>query len=282
MDLGEHPLVLEVTSLRKDAARFQSVQHQALAAARDSAHARERIPLLEHEIARLRDERVVRAAVQDPAPHNADTTHELTLALRRASSNLDHAESALQACAADLAHAHHDARRARAAEEGAYALAARARANEEAARAREEDARRKLAEGSARESALEAALGEYADLVRSLEGRQSKSSVSHRSASSVTLVEGKERTALEGTVSSLRDQNTALCAELTTLRTELATLQTHLDAERTASAHTRTLLARAQTELARLEADDKTAAKMVSRYMYVRFWFGFWSCFAGI
>lgn len=119
---------------------------------------------------------------------------------------------------------------------------------------------------------------EYADLVRSLDGRKSSlgngSAVlqdASASASSLTLVEGlhEGKSGLRRLMTEFASENEKRETSISQLRNEIANLENILDAERKTAAQDRTHLAKAQLELEALKLDDTTAAKMVSRYMYV-------------
>lgn len=125
---------------------------------------------------------------------------------------------------------------------------------------------------------IELVVHEYADLVRSLDGRKSSLSSggavlqnTSASASSLTLVEGlhEGKSNLHRLMTEFAFENEKRETSITQLRNEIANLENILDAERKTAIHDSVHLAKAQSELETLKLDDTTAAKMVSRYMYV-------------
>ncbi|KAG2357015.1 hypothetical protein BDR07DRAFT_1491198 [Suillus spraguei] len=277
----EHPLVLELSSLRQTAARFQHEAHQAalklqrhtLAAAQTNV----RLHLLESKNSLLASE--VATLRAHPLPNSQSDTHvvqELTLALRRSSEKLDLTEHALAEKTAELVNTHTEARKARYDAEGAYKLAASARAREEEGKVRERGLETRLQAAEEERRLIELVVHEYADLVRSLEGR--KSSLGNggavlqnasASASSLTLVGGlyEGKSSLHRLMTEFTSKNEKHEMSITQLRNEIANLESILDAERQTAAQDRAHLAKAQLELEALKLDDTTAAKMVSRYM---------------
>jgi methyl-accepting chemotaxis protein len=162
--------------------------------------------------------------------------------------------------------------------DGAYKLAASARAREEDAKVRERDMEAHLRATEEERRLIEIVVHEYADLVRSLEGR--KSSIGNgsallqngsASASSLTLVEGfsEGKSSLHRLMSEFASESEKRESTITQLHDQIANLESVLDSERKTVAQHRAQLAETQVELATLKLDDTTAAKMVSRYMYV-------------
>ncbi|KAG1827423.1 uncharacterized protein BJ212DRAFT_1312234 [Suillus subaureus] len=277
----EHPLVLELFSLRQIAARFQHEAHQAalklqrhtLAAAQTNV----RLHFLESQHSLLASELAILRA--HPLPNSQSDTHvvqELTLALRRSSEKLDLTEHALAERTAELVNTRMDAQKARHDAEGAFKLAASARAREEEGKVRERGLETRLQAAEEERRLIELVVHEYADLVRSLDGRKSSlgngSAVQQNasaSASSLTLVEGlhEGKSSLHRLMTEFASENEKRETSITQLRNEIANLESILDAERKTAAQDRAHLAKAQLELETLKLDDTTAAKMVSRYM---------------
>ena len=127
---------------------------------------------------------------------------------------------------------------------------------------------------------------EYADLVRSLEGRKSTlppkvppkspelqieddQSTNTSSTSSLTMMdcftEGKN--GLKKLLGEFTVESERLEEKIAKLERELAVVGTKWEAERKTAELDRTLLAKVQAELVKLRIDDKAAARMVSRYM---------------
>ncbi|KAG1863607.1 hypothetical protein DFJ58DRAFT_774060 [Suillus subalutaceus] len=277
----EHPLVLELSSLRQTAARFQHEAHQAalklqrhtLAAAQTNV----RLHFLESQNSLLASELTILRA--HPLPNSQSDTHvvqELTLALRRSSEKLDLTEHALAERTAEVVNTRTEAQKARYDAGGAYKLAASARAREEEGKVRERGLETRLQAVEEERRLIELVVHEYADLVRSLDGR--KSSLGNggavlqntsASASSLTLVEGlhEGKSSLHRLITEFASEIEKRETSITQLRNEIANLESILDAERKTAAQDRAYLAKAQLELEALKLDDTTAAKMVSRYM---------------
>jgi hypothetical protein len=216
-----------------------------------------------------------------PLPNSESGTHvvqELTLALRRSSEKLDITEHALAERTIELVNTRTEAQKARYDAEGAYKLAASARAREEEGKVRERGLETRLQAVDEERRLIELVVHEYADLVRNLDGR--KSSLGNEgvvlrnasaSASSLTLVEGlhEGKSSLHRLMTEFASENEKRETIITQLRNEIANLESILDAERKTAAQDRVHLAKVQLELEALKLDDTTAAKMVSRYMYV-------------
>ncbi|KAG1761554.1 hypothetical protein EDD22DRAFT_630053 [Suillus occidentalis] len=275
----EHPLVLELSSLRQTAARFQHEAHQAalklqrhtLAAAQTN----DRLHLLESQHSLLASElATLRAHPLPNAQSDGHVVQELTLALRRSSEKLDLTEHALAERTAELVHARTEAQKARYDTEGAYKLAASARAREEEGNIRERGLETRLRAAEEERRLIELVVHEYADLVRSLDGRKSSlgngsAVLQDASASSLTLVEGlhEGKSSLHRLMTEFASENEKHEMSVRQLRDEIAILENTLDAERKTAARDRAHLAKVQLELEALKLDDTTAAKMVSRYM---------------
>ncbi|KAG6332562.1 hypothetical protein ID866_6528 [Astraeus odoratus] len=266
----EHPLVLELTSLRQTAARFQHeahaaavrLQRQALEAARAHEHA----AALDNENARLREEVAFLRAHPEPVSHPAEgQVQELTLALRRVSEKIDLTEQALLERTGELTHARSDLEKARREVESAYELAARMRSREEEGKARERALQAQARAAEEERKMVDLVVLEYADLVRSLEGRKSV----QPSAEHTTLVDDlrDKKAGLQKLFAEFTQETGILEATISDLRREVSLLQAQLDAERQTSLRDRTFLSQAQAELDRLRLDDQTSAKMVTRYI---------------
>lgn len=168
--------------------------------------------------------------------------------------------------------------------EGAFDLAYRIRAREEESKLRERQLERKarLAEEERRMADL--VVSEYADLVRSLEGRRSslppkvppKSPALQQNwaecGSPTTLTgsftEGKE--GLKKLLGEFSIESERLEDKIAKLEENLAVAETKLEAERKTAELDRMLLAKVQAELVKLRIDDKAATRMVSNYMWVQ------------
>jgi hypothetical protein len=139
---------------------------------------------------------------------------------------------------------------------------------------------------------MDRAVGEYADLVRALERRQSLPSSPppppppKESPALTAATSNGKHTEKDGdgvsTLEALRERkeelrklagefegaSEVLRDEIGKLRGELEEARTELEAERKAAEEERARLSNALTELELLKHDDNAAAKMVSRYMY--------------
>lgn len=129
----------------------------------------------------------------------------------------------------------------------------------------------------------ELVVSEYADLVRSLEGRRSiapppvppkspnisEDVIVNGSSSTPTLAnsyaEGKK--GLQKLLGEFSVESERLEAKIAKLESELAIVETKWESERKIAELDRKLLATVQAELVKIRMDDKIAAKMVSRYM---------------
>jgi hypothetical protein len=127
---------------------------------------------------------------------------------------------------------------------------------------------------------------EYADLVRSLEGRRSilpprvppkphepqengdqtkSTSVTASPALVDSFTEGKK--GLKKLLAEFSIESERLEGKITKLEGDLAVAETKVEAERKTAELDRVLLAQVQAELVKLRIDDKAAARIVSRYM---------------
>lgn len=263
----------------------------------DTSNAHERISQLEHQNALLVEELTVLRSNPRPDADVLAPSHpavlqaqQLTLALRRLSDKLSLTEESLSTRTTELAHALSEGTKARHAMEGAYELSARTRGREEEGKVRERELERKVRAAEEERKMSDLVVNEYADLVRSLEGRPHSKThsrtpsgiadeppsntptlVTSPSASSITLVDGlsQGKLGLQKLLSEFSSETERLQAHISSLHGELETLESKLEAEKKGSEHDRVNLAMAQFELEKLKIDDNTAAKMVSRYMHV-------------
>ncbi|KAH9066387.1 hypothetical protein EDB87DRAFT_1590942 [Lactarius vividus] len=281
----DHPLALELSSLRTAVSRFQ---HEAYTSALklqrhslESAMAIERAQMLEHENAAARAELAALRAHPDTTPRPAELQlPELTLALRRASDKLTLAEDALRARNSQFAHVQGAAARAHHTAENAFALAAGARAREEDVMARERALLLKLRVVEEEGKMSDRTVREYADLVRGLERRQglpsspppsgtsalNRKSAEHGDVGPIVALQ-EEKVGLRKLAGEFVGENEALRDEIGKLQVELEGTRAELEGERKAAEEERAQLSHALTELQLHEHDDNAAAKMVSRYM---------------
>ncbi|KAJ7493125.1 hypothetical protein B0H11DRAFT_2228451 [Mycena galericulata] len=299
-----HPLSEELRSLRALVTRFQNEAHTSSIKlqrhALDTSSLSERLAQLEAENRALTTELAVLRDNPLPASPSGgssqETVAELTLSLRRLNAKLTLTESALAEHTSFLAHERAaSAQHAHAAGE-AYALAARARAREEEGLQRERALERSLV-GAREEARLsDRVVGEYAALVRSLEGRSPLGSAkgwtdgagagAGAGGSSATLVDpvpvppssptssptpASSLTHSKSQLAALTDrfalETTALSARAATLQTELDIAQAQLAAARTLTAELGAEVGRAKFAAEKARVDDRSAAGMVERYM---------------
>ncbi|TFK46670.1 hypothetical protein OE88DRAFT_1707225 [Heliocybe sulcata] len=284
----DHPLALELASLRAAVSRYQHEAHSSSVKLQrhslETSHALERTHVLERENALLREELAVLRSHPDLSPHPATLqVNELTLSLRRLSDKLTYTEETLLTRTTELSNALGEVGRAKHDAEAAYELAAKGRAREEEGKARERELERRLRAAEEERKMTDLVVQEYADLVRSLEGRKSSvvsprriasddggvSITSTASGSSVTLVESlsEGKLGLQKLLIDFGEETEKLNAEIETLRGQLNIAEAKLKAEENSRKDDRASLARARTELDKLKADDNAAAKVVSRYM---------------
>ncbi|KAL1754132.1 hypothetical protein FB107DRAFT_216271 [Schizophyllum commune] len=302
---SNHPLSLELKSLRSALARFQDEAHDAAIKLQrhslESINDHERMQHLQHDNDLLRNEvEMLRATSHpdaSPSTHpSALQAQQLTISLRRLSDKLTATEETLLTRTTELANAMSEAARAKQAEEGAYHLASSARGREEEGKVRERDLRLQLREAQEQARMSDLVVNEYASLVRTMEGRASNplyrpstprtpstpgspaSSPNDPSSSQLSLQStGSSRSltsslhegkmGLKKLLSEFSGEIQRLEAEIARLHGELAISETKLQAEKQNAANDRAALARARHDLERHRLDDASAAEMVSRYM---------------
>lgn len=254
------------------------LQRHSLEASQAIEHAR----ALERENARLKEEAAVLRANPDTSPTQATfQVPELTLALRRLSDKLTSVEETLLASTEELVDARSQLANGHNELEAARALAADARAREEEGLARERDLARKLKAAEEERRMSDLVVQEYADLVRKLDGRtrmpsdsSSTSSIDLQrpnNGSTATLVDSlaEGKSGLQRLLEEFNGDSERLETEITKLQGDNGQLYKELEVARLAAEHDRSQLAKIRHELDKYHADDTTAAKMVSRYMFV-------------
>ncbi|KAJ7473794.1 hypothetical protein B0H11DRAFT_2429684 [Mycena galericulata] len=292
-----HPLSEELRSLRALVTRFQNEAHASSIKlqrhALDTSTLSERLAQLEAENRALTTE--LQVLRDNPLPSteggtgtSQETVAELTLSLRRLNAKLTLTESALAEHTSLLAHERAASTQHAHAAGEAYALAARARAREEEGLQRERALERSLL-GAREEARLsDRVVGEYAALVRTLEGRSPPGSAkgwtdgarAGAGGSSATLVDpippssptpASSLTHSKSQLAALTDrfasQTTALSARAAALQTELDIAQAQLAAARTLTAELGAEVGRAKFAAEKARVDDRSAAGMVERYM---------------
>ena len=147
---------------------------------------------------------------------------------------------------------------------------------------RERELRHKVRVAEEERKMADLVVSEYADLVRTLEGRTSalppkpppkdglpedgNGNVHTRPQALVdSYAEGKK--GLQTLLHEFSVESERLEARIARLEHELALAELNCESERKASARDRALLAKVQAELVKIRVDDKAAARMVARYM---------------
>ncbi|KZP18297.1 hypothetical protein FIBSPDRAFT_933562 [Athelia psychrophila] len=281
----DHPLALEIQSLRKAVASSQHEAHEAAIKLQkhslDSSESYERTRELESENARLKEEvAVLRAYPDDSSSATPFQFQELELAHQRLSDQLGITEATLELRTTELTDAQAALAKARADAAGAFALSAAIRAREEDGLQRERALRSKLRVTDEERKMADLVVREYADLVRTLEGRASVLPPRPPSKDGAPdpdpdaaggdgdgrgYAEG--RRGLQTLLREFSVESERLEGRIAALEHELMLAGVNRESEGKASERDRALLAKVQAELVKIRVDDKTAARMVSRYM---------------
>ncbi|EKM55118.1 uncharacterized protein PHACADRAFT_143061 [Phanerochaete carnosa HHB-10118-sp] len=283
LQIGEdHPLSLELASLRATVASYQHEAHAAAVKLQrhslDTSRSLEQTNTLRQENARLREEIAVLKAHPDVAPHPAALqVQELTLALRRLSEKLTSTEDILLLRTTELTHARSDLHTAQLDSEAAHTLTVQAYIQIDHERQKQRELERRIRSAEEERRLADLVVQEYADLVRNLEGRNTKVSPSplplatrgSATDSSTTLINGlaEGKLGLHKLLVEHHAETEKLAAHATKLSDENEFLKTQLDVERKRSEADRESLAKLLLELDKCRLDDSTATKMVSRYM---------------
>ncbi|KAG7442497.1 uncharacterized protein BT62DRAFT_973724 [Guyanagaster necrorhizus] len=273
MHSDEHPLSLELSSLKVAVSRFQDEAHSASVKLQrhslNTSNSHERLIQLERENAVLKSElNILRA---NPHPDTSEShpavvqSQELTLALRRLSDKLSLTEDALFERTTELAHASAELTKAKDTAEVAYALAARIRGREEDGKVRERDLENQLREAQEHNKMSDLVVTEYADYVRSFDDGGRTSSMSPRLPPNTSLSEAKS--GIHKLFEDFSSEAEELQARVDHLEGELAIVHSKYEAEIRNKENDRVELAKAQAALEKLTLEDNSAAKMVSRYM---------------
>lgn len=231
--------------------------------------------LLEQENQRLTEEVALLRAIPDTTPHPASLqVPELTLALRKLSDKLTLTEETLAARTRELVTAQNALTQAELEIADAQSLALAARQREEEGRARERELEQKAKAANEERKMADLVVQEYADLVRSLEGRSrgprpSIQVTREASSSSVTLVESlaEGKTGLQKLLVEFNGESERHAADMFHLQGKLEAVDAALESERRNANDLRSQLAAARAEMDKYQTEDNTAAKMVSRYM---------------
>ncbi|KXN87174.1 hypothetical protein AN958_09100 [Leucoagaricus sp. SymC.cos] len=261
-----HPLLILLSDLKSSLIKYQNeahassvkLQHHSLSTSR----ALERAQALEHENSTLSNE--VNTLRSNPHPSSStqdsqESINQLTLSLRTLNEKLTTTENLLARRTTELTQTLGELQKSKSATETAYELSTRIRGREEALKSRERELELKvqLAEDRARMS--ERAVEEYANLVRTLEGR---GNTGNGHAAPTPAEDNSERLFLE-----FAEEREHLQIKLSSAQHDLILLNSQHTALLKSSENALAELADARTKLELVERDDATAAKMVSRYM---------------
>ncbi|EAU80690.2 hypothetical protein CC1G_08297 [Coprinopsis cinerea okayama7 len=232
-----------------------------------TSQANERIQQLEQENNYLREEIEVLRTVPHPDSIPQPTqVQELTLSLRKLSEKLSQTENVVLSLTNQLNNVKSEAVKAKMAEERAYELAARIRGREEALKQRERQLEHEVRLAEEKAKMADLAVSEYANLVRSMTDKSSDGPVKTAAASLANgFVEGKGM--LAQLMRERREEAERLEQQIDKLQAEFAILEARLDEERKGAELDREARSQAEAEVERLQVEDRTAAKMVSRYM---------------
>lgn len=193
----------------------------------------------------------------------------MTLSLRKLSERLSLIEDTLAERTTQCANFQGEISRAKRAEQDAYALAARSRGREEEGKSYARQLELDVRAANERVTMADVALNEYANLVRSMEKGNSSASSSSSLPTSPTPGESMDacRAELDRVVAEFAADTQQLHAEIARLNETLALEQARANVEIKAVEEDRAERARAIHELEKYQLDDRTATKMVSRYM---------------
>ncbi|KAF7364256.1 hypothetical protein MSAN_01085400 [Mycena sanguinolenta] len=299
-----HPLSEELSSLHALVTRFQvklinfryvlnanpkGKQNEAHSSsiklqrhALDTSAYSERIVQLEAENRLLHTELgVLRDNPASAKDKENDTVAELTLSLRRLNAKLSLTEAALAEHTRALEETTAFAAQQTHAASEAYALAARVRGREEEVRQREAGLEHALVQAREETRLTDRVVGEYAALVRKLEG-EAVDIAWMEGGSTPTLVDPnpsptpsaldpasveESKAQLAAVVQTFSDQTSSLTSRIAVLESERDVAQAQLAASRTLVAELGDALATAKFEREKARVDDQSAAGMVERYM---------------
>jgi len=198
--------------------------------------------------------------------------------MRALSQKVDETEAILQQRNVELVQAQAAATQAKLNAENAYAVGARVRGREEAGKQHISTLEWQIQRLEEEKRATSLVLGQYADLVRELEGRRrvlnDGGAGGHGSPDLPKQLE-ERKTETEKIMDRFQVEIQTLQADLDRVHAEKETLLSELAATQQANGQLQLELGNARTEMDRVRADDSTASKMVARYMYAPFIFVF-------
>ncbi|KAF9518878.1 hypothetical protein BS47DRAFT_1379627 [Hydnum rufescens UP504] len=278
----DHPLALEIAGLRAALSNYEHASHVAsihlqrqvleLAMSRETTRT-----TLQRNAQLEKEAKVLRAHAEELVTPDNTQVAEITLALHRANDRLSSTESALLDRTVEVAnlsaHLEHAESRAFAARQ----TAANAREREVQALARERETSNALRIVVEERNTYDRVVQEYADLVKTLEGRSSLNSTAtshsptqstrprHLLSTHETILEYRHETQtilqeLNAEIHRLHVQSQNIAAQLESCQGDLVEMRKIAEEDREKLAMTR-------VELQQHEADDTAAARLVSRYI---------------
>lgn len=202
---------------------------------------------------------------------------ELTLSLRKLSHKLTLTEEALLAKTEALITAQADLTKAQIGLEVVYELGAELRSREDVEKVRVKELELKIMQLEEAARMSDVAIAEYAKLVRDMEARPislsltARPSKEHAGDANITSALSEGRFNSQHLAENFRAQYEELHHEVLGLQSELEVTRSQLEAENKGETAILAECAWTTTELDKLRIDDKTAAKLVARYMSVSY-----------
>ena len=144
------------------------------------------------------------------------------------------------------------------------------RAQEEEGKQREREMVWKVRKAEEESRLADLVVGEYADLVRKLEGRTRQHSNEGQNGEKHETPLDTYRTGLRGLSTILSESNASsenLHARVAALEKELVETEAKFDAEKKTAELDRKLLAKVQDQVVKMRVDNMGAARMVAQYM---------------
>lgn len=259
-----HPLLRLISDLKSSLNAAQNDAHSSsvrlLRHSLSSSQALERTHALQHENSVLNNElHALRSLFLSNKSPEADrqSINQLTLSLRTLNEKLTATEILLASRTAELLHALGELQKSTCAADTTHQLLACAQRRQEASRARESELELKVRTAEERARMTDRAIGEYANLVRTLQGRTIKEEDIHVHASSH-----------EDLLRQFSQERENLQTQLSSAQTDLALLSSENTALSKSAQVTLAELKDLRVKLQLHERDDATATKMVARYMY--------------
>jgi len=196
--------------------------------------------------------------LSDKSPEaDRQSINQLTLSLRTLNEKLTATEILLASRTAELTHTLSELQRSRSATDATHQLLACAQRRQETLRSRESELELKVRTAEERARMTDRAIGEYANLVRTLQGHTIKGEDAHVHVSSH-----------EDLLRQFSQERENLQSQLSSAQTDLALLSSENTALSKSAEINLAELKDLRMKLQLHERDDTTATKMVARYMY--------------